>query len=342
MERANSLVAKKVLGNISLVMDHISFDDLPRVTLPNGDKRIKRIAFLSEVRNRALRPLQAKSSPKFDKLLYLNDIAFNPMDALHLLFSTNVDETGHAQYGAACAVDFINPFKFYDRYASRDFEGHEMGLVFYPWFTTTGEGQSRQDVLDQSDAVRVRSCWGGMVAFDAKAFQSTQEQPSSSKITLAETVGSLEISPLKFRYEPDPFWDASECCLIHADLTYLLHGLNTSISTGIFMNPYVRVAYDPRTLSWLPYTRRVESLYPLIHNILNHALSLPNENPRIWEEPGDKVTEKVWDVERGDWGMIEKTIGPGRFCGRRSISVVNEFAQEGEKGFITLPAPPGV
>lgn len=333
----STFVIADLAGNTSLVMEHISFEELPHITLPNGDKRIKRIAFLSEVRNRALRPLQEKSSPKYDKLLYLNDIAFHPIDALHLLFSTNVDETGHANYAAACAVDFINPFKFYDRYATRDLGGHEMGLVFYPWFTTAGEGQSRKEVLDQSDAVRVRSCWGGMVAFDATPFQETH----SNKTPLAKSLGGLELSPLKFRYEHDPFWDASECCLIHADLTYLLHGLNTSVSTGIFMNPYVRVAYDASSLSWLPYTRRVESLYPFIHNVLNHAIGLPIKNTRLWEEPGDHVTEKVWDVESASWMGVEKVIKPGRFCGRRSVSVVNDFAREGEKGFLTLPPPPG-
>ncbi|CAG8953456.1 hypothetical protein HYFRA_00010206 [Hymenoscyphus fraxineus] len=327
--------------NTSLVMDHISHDELPHVSLPDGEKRIKRIAFLSEVRNRALRPLQTNPSTKFDKLLYLNDVAFNPIDTLHLLFSTNVDATGHAEYSAACAVDFMNPFKFYDRYASRDFEGHETGLPFYPWFTTVGEGQSRQDVLDQSDAVRVRSCWGGMVAFDASPFQNNVESLSSST-TLAKPPEEIEESPLKFRYETDPFWDASECCLVHADLTYIRYGLNTSVSTGIFMNPYVRVAYEPYTLSWLPYTRRIERLYPFIHNILNHALHMPAFNPRAWEQPGDRVMEKVWDVESASWKMVKKTIGPGRFCGRRSISVLNEFAGEGEKAFVTLPPPPGL
>ena len=104
-------------GNVTFVSEHFSLSEIPRVTIPSGEQRTKRITFLAEVRNRALRPL-ADSTIHFDKLLYVNDIIFNPIDAVQLLFSTNVNAQGLAQYGAACAVDFINPFKFYDRYAT--------------------------------------------------------------------------------------------------------------------------------------------------------------------------------------------------------------------------------
>lgn len=93
---------------------------------------MKRIAFLAEVRNRALRPLEADPLMRFDKLLFINDVIFDPIDAVQLLFSTNIDASGRAQYGAACAVDFINTFKFYDTFATRDFEGYAMGIPFFP------------------------------------------------------------------------------------------------------------------------------------------------------------------------------------------------------------------
>lgn len=322
-------------GNKSLWTEHIPLKHLPHISLPSSESRIKRIAFLSEVRNRALRPLLVDPPTAFDKLLYLNDIVFDPIDAVQLLFST-----GNAQYDAACAVDFINPFKFYDRYATRDLDGYEMGIPFYPWFTDAGLGVSRHNTLSQKDAVRVRACWGGMVAFNAMWFQKGEE--SSSDLVYNDSEG-IEISrPLKFRYELDPYWDASECCLIHADLTYLLQqgaSSNLSMDANIFMNPYVRVAYDGRTLSWLPYTRRVERLFPFIHNILDHTVGLPYENPRMWEQPGDKVLEKVWNVSEGAWTQVRKDVPPGRFCGRRSLSVLNEDRQEGEKKFLTLPPP---
>lgn len=56
-------------------------------------------------------------------------------------------------------------------------------------------------------------------------------------------VAGLQLSPLHFRYEEVPFWDASECCLIQADLTYLHHGRSSTTDTGIVTNPYMRVTY---------------------------------------------------------------------------------------------------
>ncbi|OOF98230.1 glycosyltransferase family 69 protein, partial [Aspergillus carbonarius ITEM 5010] len=154
-------LAEQVTCNKSIVYeDHLDLNGLPKVVIPDGNQRIKRIAYLAETRNRALQPLD-EPGMHFDKLLYLNDVAFDPMDALQLLFSTNVDDNGLAQYRAACAVDFINPFKFYDTYGTRDSEGYSLGVPFFPWFSDSGSGQSRRDVLAGKDAVPVRSCWGG-------------------------------------------------------------------------------------------------------------------------------------------------------------------------------------
>jgi hypothetical protein len=92
---------------------------------------MKQIAFLAEVRNRALCPREADPPVHFDKVLFINDVMFNPVDAIHLLFLTKVDASGRAQYGAVCAVDSIKAFKFYDRFTTRDFEGYAME---YPSF----------------------------------------------------------------------------------------------------------------------------------------------------------------------------------------------------------------
>ncbi|KAF2191863.1 glycosyltransferase family 69 protein [Zopfia rhizophila CBS 207.26] len=339
----------KLRCNSSLVSEHLPLEDIPHVTTPTGERRIKRIAFLAEVRNRALRPLEADPWVHYDKLLFINDVLFNPIDAIHLLFSTNIDTSGRTQYGAACAVDFINAFKFYDRFATRDFDGYAMGIPFFPWFTNAGGGISRREVLDQKDAVRVRACWGGMAAFEAKWF--LEAQPSDPNLA------TLNISPLRFRYEEDPFWEASECCLIHADLTYLRHGRDFTTDSGIITNSYIRVAYDSRTLSWLPYTRRVERLYSFVHNTLNHLIGMPFRNPRRLEEPGDEVVEKVWGWDKtggkpapdysgnhpkGSYHDVKRVVGPGRFCGGRALLVLNDDPKPGEKTWIkvTLPAPP--
>jgi hypothetical protein len=314
--------------------------EIPRVTIPSGESYASRIAFLAKVRNGALRPLET-SSVAFHRLLFVNDVMFDPIDVVQLLFSTNLDSSGRANYGAACAVDFINPFKFYDRYALRDAEGFTSGTPFFPWFTNAGAGASRRDVLAQKDAVRVRSCWGGMAAFEAKWFQNARLGDAFSQ------VGSFgfDISPLRFRFEEELFWEASECCLIHADLTLLRHGPNPGDS-GIFMNPYIRVAYDSSTLAWLPYTRRVERLYSLVHNIVNHLVGMPETNPRRLETPSNEFTETVWEFDdtpggdlRGSYRQVTRTVPPGRFCGERAQMVLIDDPEPGQARWKKLPAP---
>jgi len=199
-------------SNLSLVSEHLPLEDIPRITIPSGERQIKRIAFLADVRNRALRPLD-DSTVQFDKLIFINDVLFDPIEAVQLLFSTNIDANGRTQYGAVCAVDFINAFKFYDYFATRDFEGNGMGLQFFPWFADAGDAISRKDAMAQKDAVRVRSCWGGMTAFEASWFQKSAVNTPSTRMEAAERFPNLPLSPLRFRYEEDPFWEASEVCI---------------------------------------------------------------------------------------------------------------------------------
>ncbi|KAF8863097.1 hypothetical protein BDZ45DRAFT_686328 [Acephala macrosclerotiorum] len=87
------------LGKQISLSEHLPLEEFPRVTLLNSETRIKRIAFLAKVRNRALRPIELDPSIKFDKLLFVNDTTFNPTDAVQLLFCTHADESGHTQYG---------------------------------------------------------------------------------------------------------------------------------------------------------------------------------------------------------------------------------------------------
>ena len=306
--------------------DPPSLDTFNQITLPDGSRRTKRVAYLAEARNKALEPLQELQDKKFDKLLYLNDVIFDPIEAAQLLLSTNMDEHGHTAYRAACAVDFINPFKFYDTYATRDLEGFSMGVPFFPWFTNSGHGSSRADVLAGKDAVRVKSCWGGMVAFDAKPFQ---ENP-----------------PLHFRATDDVFWDASECCLIHADLLNKGTFEEDGDYVGVYMNPYVRVAYDNGTLSWLPTIKRIERLLTIPHNLINHLVGLPWLNPRRSDVAGAQVKEKVWMPDEnlksgGTFGeQIRESNGDG-YCGVRMLQLIKETPRDGEKNWENMPVPPG-
>lgn len=328
--------------------DHLDLESLSTVTVPGGTKRIKRIEYLAEVRNRALRPLEDNPERQYDKLLYLNDVIFNPVDVLRLLFSTNVAEDGIAHYRAVCSVDFINPFKFYDTYATRDLQGHGMGLPFFPWFSTAGSGDSRNDVLAGKDAVRVRSCWGGMVAFDARFFQSAMTRSRERK-SLAREVQRRQpeagTTPVRFRASRDVFWEASECCLVHADIQERPPNVDEITDTGVYMNPYVRVAYDSRTLSWLGTTRRFEKLYSLIHNIGNHLVGLPWYNPRRTEVAGQTAEETVWIPNAegdgsGSFHSVERIAGNDGFCGRRGLQVIVEHREEGQKGWENIPVPP--
>ena len=332
--------------------DHLPLDNLPHVTLPNGSKRVKRIAYLAEARNRALRPLAARSLKKYDKLLFLNDVVFDPIDAAQLLFSTHSNKQGRADYHAACAVDFINPFKFYDTFATRDIEGFSMGVPFFPWFSSAGKAMTRQDVLEGKDAVRVKSCWGGMVAFDAKFFQA-QTPAESMENARPERAGNEASSShnftsqsLRFRSEPDLYWDASECCLIHADLQGAISTNDSQDHVGIYQNPYVRVAYDSRTLWWLGFTRRFERLYSWPHLWVNSLVGLPWYNPRREEQRGAKVIEIVWmpDSNLQGGGSFQKTLRIARgggYCGMRTLQLIKETTREGERNWEKIPVPSG-
>ncbi|MCJ1337426.1 hypothetical protein MMC09_002708 [Bachmanniomyces sp. S44760] len=294
----------------------LAYRQVPTISMPDGTHRHKRIAYLAETRNQALRPLDGRSEKIYDKLLFLNDVIFNPLEAAQLLFSTNLDEDGHANYLAACAVDFIMPFKYYDTYASRDREGYSLGVPFYPWYSNAGKAQSRRDVLNQSDAVMVKSCWGGMVAYDASFFQASNSERSRPH----GSVASSNQKPIRFRAEPDLYYDASECCLVNADLTKAGRHERPDGDTGIYQNPYVRVAYDSRTLFWLGLTRRFERLYTIPHYFVNIIANMPHFNPARATREGDMVQENVWVFDpsmpgNGSFQVVHKQARVGGFCG---------------------------
>ena len=312
--------------------DHLGLGELPQVTLPDGSKRVKRITYLAEVRNRALKPLDT-SGISYDKILYLNDVVFDPIDAIQLLFATN-----HGRYRAACAVDFINPFKFYDTFATRDLGGYGMGVPFFPWVSNRGDPRTHSDVLAGSDAVRVRSCWGGMVAFDARFFQK-QPDPNLVPKTAASEGPSNLTAPYRFRAERDMYWDASECCLIHADIQSL-----DPEDREVYMNPFIRVAYDTRTLSWLWLTRRFERLYAPVHVLADMLVSLPIHNPRQTERPGERVEESIWVPNQyiagnGSFQSVPRLAGHAGFCGRRGLPVMKDFWELQEQNYRHVPIP---
>ncbi|PVH80080.1 glycosyltransferase family 69 protein, partial [Cadophora sp. DSE1049] len=300
---------------------------IPRTALPTGESRVKRIAWLAEVRNKVLEPLYSSHPPiKPAKLLFLNDIYFNPSSALRLLWGTNLDSEGIARYKAVCAVDFVKSWKFYDTFATRDAEGYSIGVPVFPWFVHEGEGRSRRDVLEGRDSVRVRSCWGGMVAFEGRL--------KAAKANNGLDVPSL---PLRFRSEPEPFWDSSECCLIHADIMALpsLSSSASSLSksneedpwdTGIYMNPYVRTSYSASTHRHIWLAKRFERLFSPVQRVLNYWAGMPRWNYRRMEKEGEKVRDRLWISEywgnEGYYVDYERTAKRGGYCGVRQLLVM--------------------
>jgi hypothetical protein len=344
-------------GDAALASGHIDLETFPSIQILPNEHRIKRIAYLAEVRNSALQPLNtilasgstetptAPNARHFDKLLFLNDVVFDPKDAADLLFATNMGPDGKTQYDAACAMDFINGFKFYDTFALRDNEAFRPGIPFFPWFTNAGRAESFHDVMRETDAVRVKSCWGGMVAFEAKWFQSQELRD--------------DLQPLQFRYEEGLFWDASECCLIHADLDELVKKSDASIpGSRTFVNPFIRVAYDAKSFSWLEFTRKFERLYIVPHLIVDWIINAPWPSLRRLEVAGQEVVRKEWVYDPpsgyvptdgvdlsmisnfGHWATVSKVATPGGFCGYQSLQVLRKQRKPGEKMWETLQAPP--
>ena len=345
--------------------------------LPN-EQRVKRIEYLAHVRNKAIEPLVLNATGMhIDKLLFLNDIVFSPSDAVDLLFSTNMGDDGASRYHAACAMDFINPWKYYDTFATRDAEGQSLGVPFFPFFTSARNGISRRDMLSGTDAVRVKSCWGGMVAFEAKWFMIQQKQDEAKKMTKLKGNATKAVQPkmtspyVSFRASREIMWEASECCLVHADLSALTAQHPDewenpeNFDHGIYINPYIRVAYDVRTHSWLEFTRRFERLYPVVQNFVNWMVSRPPYQPRISDEPGQKVFRREWVFDGpetdsanrtqlsgpelmreitnfGHWEGVEATAEPGGFCGgRQSLLLRPQPWIPGERIWYKVHVPAG-
>jgi hypothetical protein len=343
---------------------HLSLDSFPSVRLPDGQNRVKRISYLAEVRNRLLRPLDpafnvnqtdeagflSASTTSFDKILFLNDVYFSSLEALHLLFSTNMNSNGIAQYRTACAIDFVRGVTFYDSFIVRDTDGYGMGLMFYPWFAPAGSSTRRQDVRSGTDAVRVRSCWGGMAAFDAAVFQKIPPNPPHHPTRADNPIVALQKPslslPTTFRSSNETFWESGECCLLFADIEQTHGPPIPEAGTGVFINPFVRVAYTCTTWRWLPFYRRIEHVFEYLQLIVS-LIGYPEHNPRRTHEPGTMVEEMVWtnfnESDRfdsvgipagaaGHFQLTQRVAQPGGFCGQRRLFVMKTDLEEANRG----------
>ena len=317
-----------------------NYASFPHATMPDGTRVLKRLSYLSTIRNRAFEPLDRfdnGTTARFDKVLFLSDAVFNPLDAAHLLFNTNADESGRANYLSACALDYNqNPFLFYDLYAQRDASGFSNGLPIFPYFAPAGNEASRRAMLAETDAVPVRSCWGGMVATQAAPFQNLEPEVPHPEWTrpghhVVDPDSPREVSaPVRFRFEPEIFFDACECCLLQADIAAVAS--KAGAETSVYVNPYVRVAYSERVLKLIPHVRRFERLFSLVQRVISGLVSLPTNNPHREVAQGEPFLEEVFS-RRGKWEMVERRGRSGMFCGVREMQTIMVGGrEEGERG----------
>ncbi|RPA71163.1 hypothetical protein BJ508DRAFT_109060 [Ascobolus immersus RN42] len=180
----------------------------------------RRIPYLAGLRNGVLGPLwDGTAGGGWERVLFLNDVIFEAEDAMRLLGTNN------GSYAAACALDFSKPHRLYDTFATRDSNGNPPATGHFPYFFPSAS----RDVLLHPELSRniipVKSCWNGMVAFDAGPFLPARD------------------GMLRFRGTDDSLAqkrvEASECCLIHADNPL-------SRSKGVFINAGVKVAYNKK------------------------------------------------------------------------------------------------
>lgn len=188
---------------------------------------LRRIPYLARVRNQAMEPLRqlAAAGRRFDRVLWINDVAFDTADVLTLL------DTHDGKFAAACAVDFKDYPQYYDTFALRDEQGNKAVSTYWPWFHTAA---ARADVR-AGRPVRVQSCWNGMVAFDARPFYDPA--PGSTHQKTALQFRGIDDSLAELHLE------ASECCLIHAD-NPLTEADASDDHYGVWLNPNVRVGYS--------------------------------------------------------------------------------------------------
>lgn len=206
----------------------------------------RRIQFLAGVRNTALKPLSGASAHlggrPFAKVLWLNDIVFDPDEVVSLL------ATNGGAYDAACAFDYM-PLGLYDTWVTRDVYG-DRAKPLWPYFAAGSD----VDALIDRRPVLVNSCWNGAVAFDARWFTDDspprtspilqhpsakeRQRPTSPSARRSDTAVRL---PLRFR--SSSLCLSSECLLTSLDI----HRALQPVRPVILMNPNVVTAYDHRT-----------------------------------------------------------------------------------------------
>ncbi|KAF4877832.1 Alpha-1,3-mannosyltransferase CMT1 [Colletotrichum sp. SAR 10_70] len=228
---------------------------------------MRRVTYLARERNRAMDPLAellASQDRRFDKVIWLNDVVFETRE-VHMLLGTR----GGA-YAAACAMDFILWPYYYDTFALRDDAGLKTASWYWPWFHSPRARASAEAM----EPVEVKSCWNGMVVFDAAPFYDER---------------------LRFRGVEDSLaamhLEGSECCLIHADNPL-------GREKGVWLNPNVRVGYNEKVFEETKMDRFPTAWAAVVGFWANRYLRVRN---------GIQLTLERWAVEKKLRQWVDET-----------------------------------
>ncbi|KAB8265402.1 cryptococcal mannosyltransferase 1-domain-containing protein [Aspergillus pseudonomiae] len=282
-------IPRRVLMDYTTHFDEISKPPTGEgwIETPIGTTELRRIPYLAKLRNVAMEPFYELQSEGiiYDKILFLNDVVFTTHD-IHKLLSTR-----GGNYAATCSLDFSKPPNFYDTFALRDAEGHDMLMQSWPYFRSRASRRAMKD----SQPVPVTSCWNGVVAMDAAPFYQHR--------------------PLKFRGIPDSLatshLEGSECCLIHADNP-------SSREKGVWLNPNVRVGYSsPAYLAVNPMENSWLSSFSIASGVWKNRVLRWITTPWFKE---NIVWMRLWKWEK----LSDENIEPGTFCLVNEMQVLTE------------------
>ncbi|KAK3687693.1 cryptococcal mannosyltransferase 1-domain-containing protein [Podospora appendiculata] len=254
------------------------------VEKPSGEKALRRIPYLSRLRNLSLQPLRdlAANGTTFDHVLFLGDVIFTTADVAKLL------TTNDYHYAAACSLDFSRPPLYYDTFALRDSDGHEHASQTWPYFRSS---KSRNALLNHAP-VPVSSCWNGIVAMPTSAFTGSQGLNFRG---IDDTLAQLHL-------------EGSECCLIHADNP-------ASRTRGVYLNPAVRVGYNIQAYNAVHPEGSWLSAYSIWTGLWKNRLARWTTTPWFKEQ---RVRRRVHKWEQGEEWREEA----GEFCLINEMQVI--------------------
>lgn len=144
------------------------------IDTPRGKRELRRIPFLSRLRNKTLEPLKVliAEGHKLDKIVFLNDVVFSVSVDFRIRRTALKATDDHAQttdfmtllntrqgqYAAVCSLDFKSPPRYYDTFALRDSNGKAAFSQHYPLLSSRASLRA----FVSKDPVPVKSCWNGI------------------------------------------------------------------------------------------------------------------------------------------------------------------------------------